>query len=128
VEEYWSWQTAETLPWLDINRVDTLNRLLDKCRLGTGESEGAEAVAGVQILQHVQEELVEQLVLLGRDIEGLGLVILSLDAVCGVVLKHMISCMISINFYIIYDITHETYFRLYMISSLLSCMISNRTR
>jgi hypothetical protein len=52
---------------LDLNRVDTLNRLLDKCRVSTGELEGAEALAGVQILQHVQEELVEQLVLLGGD-------------------------------------------------------------
>jgi hypothetical protein len=32
-------------------------------------------------LQHAQEELVEQLVLLGGDEEGLGLVIFCLDAV-----------------------------------------------
>ncbi len=60
-------------------------RLLDKRRVGTGELEDAEALAGVQILQHVQEELVEQSVFLGGDEEGLGLVILGLDAVCRVV-------------------------------------------
>ena len=42
-------------------RVDTLDRLLDKCRVVTGEFEGAEALAGVKILQHVQEELVQWL-------------------------------------------------------------------
>jgi hypothetical protein len=45
-------------------RVDTLDRLLDKCRVVTGEFECAKALAGVVILQHVQEELVEQAILL----------------------------------------------------------------
>ncbi len=44
--------------------------------------EGAEALAGVKILQHEQEELVEQSVLLGGDEERLGLVILGRNAVC----------------------------------------------
>ncbi len=33
-------------------------------RVGTCELEGAEALGGVKMLQHVQEELVEQLILL----------------------------------------------------------------
>jgi hypothetical protein len=51
-------------------RVDTLDRLLDKFRVVTGELEGAEALAGVKTLQDVQEEIVEQSVLLYGDEEG----------------------------------------------------------
>jgi hypothetical protein len=58
MEEYWSSQkirpSAKILSSLDLNRVYTLDRLLDKCRVGTGELQGAEALAGVQIFQHVQ--------------------------------------------------------------------------
>jgi hypothetical protein len=68
-------------------RVDTLDRLLDKCRVGTGEFEGAEALAGVKIFQHVQEELVEQSVLLYGDEEGHGFVIFGRNAVCRLVLR-----------------------------------------
>jgi hypothetical protein len=45
-------------------RVDTLDLLLDKCRVCTGELDGAEALGGVKIFLHVQEELDEQSVLL----------------------------------------------------------------
>ncbi len=55
-------------------------------RVGTGELEGGETLASVKILQHVQEELVEQLVLLGGYEEGHGFVIFGRDAVCRVVL------------------------------------------
>jgi hypothetical protein len=48
--------------------------------------EGGETLAGVKILQHVQEELVEQSVLLGGDEEWLSFVISGRDAVCRVVL------------------------------------------
>jgi hypothetical protein len=44
--------------------LPALDRLLDKCRVGTSELEGAEALGGVKILQHEQEELVEQSILL----------------------------------------------------------------
>ncbi len=102
VEEYWSSQTAEILPSLDLKygaagrkaanlardvgnelpregpcrwhlcggfrcgnqRLDTLDRLLDKCRVCTSELKGAEALGGVKIFRHIQEELVEQSVLL----------------------------------------------------------------
>ena len=40
----------------------------------------------MKILQHVQEELVEQSILLGGDEEWLGFVIFGRDAVCRVVL------------------------------------------
>jgi hypothetical protein len=56
-------------------------------RLVTGEFEGAEALAGVKILQHVQEELVEQAVLLYGDEEGQVYVIFGSDAVRHVVLQ-----------------------------------------
>ncbi len=42
--------------------------------------------ARVKILQHVQEEFVEQSVLLGGDEEGHGFVIFGRDSVCRVVL------------------------------------------
>ena len=45
-----------------------------------------DACARVKILQHVQEELVEQSVSLGGDDEGHGFVIFGRDAVCRVVL------------------------------------------
>jgi hypothetical protein len=38
-------------------RVDTLDRLLDKCRVGTGEFDGTEALAGVKIFQHRKNSL-----------------------------------------------------------------------
>jgi len=69
------------------HRVDMLDRLLDKIRVVAGEFEGAEALAGVKILEDVQEELVEQSVLLYRDEEGQAFgVILGRDAVHRVVL------------------------------------------
>ncbi len=43
-------------------------------------------LGGVKILQHVQEELIEQSVLLGGDEEGHGFIIVGRDAVCRVVL------------------------------------------
>ena len=43
-------------------------------------------LAGVKILQHVQEELVEKSVLLRGDEEGLGRIIFGLEAVLRVVL------------------------------------------
>jgi hypothetical protein len=64
-----------------------LDRLLDKIRVVAGEFEGAEALAGVKLLEDVQEELVEQSVLLDRDEEGqAGSVIFGRDAVHRVVL------------------------------------------
>ena len=45
-----------------------------------------DACARVKILQHVQEELVEQSVSLGGDDEGHGFVIFGRDAVCRAVL------------------------------------------
>jgi hypothetical protein len=42
--------------------------------------EGAEALAGVKILQHVQEELVEKSDLLRGDEQGLGCIIIGLVA------------------------------------------------
>jgi hypothetical protein len=50
------------------------------------EFEGAKALSGVKIFQHVQEELVELLVLLWGDEEGHGFVIFGRYAVCSVVL------------------------------------------
>jgi hypothetical protein len=44
-----------------------LDHLLDECRIVAGQLEGAEALAGVKIVQHVQKELVEKSVLLGGD-------------------------------------------------------------
>ena len=52
----------------------------------TGELEGAEALAGVNTFQHVQEKLVEQCVVLGGDEQGLGRIIVGLEAVFRVVL------------------------------------------
>jgi hypothetical protein len=64
-----------------------LDRLLDKFRVVAGESEGAEALAGVKILEDVQEELVEQSVLLYGDEEGQAFVVIfGRDAVRHVVL------------------------------------------
>jgi hypothetical protein len=75
-------------------RIDTLDRLLDKCRVGTGEFEGAEALGGVKIFKHVQEELVEQsdLLWLWRwgDEEGHGFIILGSDAVCCVEVEQVV--------------------------------------
>ncbi len=47
-----------------IQGVDTIDGALDKVRIVTGELEVAKALASVKIFQHVQEELVAQLVLL----------------------------------------------------------------
>jgi hypothetical protein len=47
--------------------VKRLDHLLDKGRIVAGEVEGAEALAGVKIFQHVQEKLVEKSVFLGGD-------------------------------------------------------------
>ncbi len=60
--------------------------MLDKVRIVTGELEGAEALAGVKIFQHVQKELVEKSVLLRGDEKGLGRIIFGLEAVLRVVL------------------------------------------
>ncbi len=38
-----------------------------KVRIVAGKLEGAEALAGVKIFQHVQKEIVEKSVLLGGD-------------------------------------------------------------
>ena len=48
--------------------VNTLDNVLDKGRIVTGELEGAEALACVKIFQHVQKELVEKSVLPRGDI------------------------------------------------------------
>ncbi len=47
--------------------VNILDHVLDKGRIIAGELEGAEALAGVKIFQHVQKELVEKSVLLQGD-------------------------------------------------------------
>ena len=60
--------------------------MLDKVRIVTGELEGAEALAGVKIFQHIQKELVEKSVLLRGDEKGLGRIIFGLEAVLRVVL------------------------------------------
>jgi hypothetical protein len=60
--------------------------VLDKVRIDTDELEGAEALAGVKIFQHVQKELVEKSVLLGGDEWGLGRIIFGLEVVLRVVL------------------------------------------
>jgi hypothetical protein len=74
-----------------------LDGALDKVRVVTGESEVAEALAGVKIFQHVQEELVEQSVLLRGDEEGLGRITFGLDAVLLVVLLEveLAACIIQ---------------------------------
>jgi hypothetical protein len=74
--------------WRCKNRkVDMLDRVLDKFRVIAGEFECAEALAGVNILQDEQEELVEQSVLLYGNEEGqVFVVIFGRDAVRHVVL------------------------------------------
>ena len=52
----------------------------------TGEMEGSKALAGVKILQDVQEELVEKPVLLRSEKEGLLRIIFGLEAILRVVL------------------------------------------
>ncbi len=59
---------------------------MDKVRVVTGESEVAEALTGVKIFKHVQEELVEQSVFPLRQRRGLGSIIFGLDAVLRAVL------------------------------------------
>ena len=59
------------------------------CRVVTGDFEGAEALAGVKILQHIQEEPVEQAVLLYGDEEGQVYIIFGRDAVRHAVLLEL---------------------------------------
>jgi len=59
--------------------------------------EGGKALAGMKIGEHVQEELVEQSVVGRGCVEGLGGIILGLDAVVGVALLEVeqAACMNS---------------------------------
>jgi hypothetical protein len=66
--------------------VDTLDGALDKVRCVAGELEVCKALAGVKIIQDVQEELVEKSVLLRGDEEGRVRIIFGLEAVARVVL------------------------------------------
>ncbi len=66
--------------------VGTLDCPSEKVRVVTGELEGSKALAGVKILQELQEELVEKSVLLRGEKEGLVRIIFGLEAVLCVVL------------------------------------------
>ena len=69
--------------WRCWNRgVNTLDHLLDELGLSTRNFEIREALAGVKIFQHVQEELVEQPVLARGSVEGHLLIVFWIDAVC----------------------------------------------
>jgi hypothetical protein len=69
--------------------IDTLDHLLDEVWVGTGELEVLKALPLVHILHHVQEALVGHSHVSRSDGEGLGGIILWLDAVCRVVLSEV---------------------------------------
>jgi hypothetical protein len=70
-------------------RVEMHDDLLDERGIRTGELESVQTMAGVKLFQHVQEEIVEQLVVSRVGEEGLGGIIFCLDAVGLMALPEM---------------------------------------